>query len=231
VCTTYLRHEFDLSAFPTFARRCRQAEVGCSDICPQLRSATTPFPGRASFCLVGACAPIRGMPTPRRASVGCMPKARACVAQDLVQAAHWSLKAAQQGNALAQVNLGIAYQNGEGVEQDFTEAAKWLRKAADQGNAHPQANLCWLYANGRGWRRTTRRPSCGRPWRSRGGGGRNSRARRQGSRYVSCQDDACSDRRGAAIGAPTVSEVMGSTRGCDPGSILSGGAGFPHRQH
>jgi uncharacterized protein len=79
---------------------------------------------------------------------GCQRPGR--VPQDLVQAVHWSLKAAQQGNALAQVILGIAYQNAEGVERDFTEAAKWLRKAADQGNASAQANLCWLYANGRG---------------------------------------------------------------------------------
>ena len=30
------------------------------------------------------------------------------VQQDFVQAVHWSLKAAQQGNVYAQVNLGIA---------------------------------------------------------------------------------------------------------------------------
>jgi TPR repeat protein len=46
--------------------------------------------------------------------------------------------------------LGIAYQNGQGVEPDFTEAAKWLRKAADQGDAYAQVNVGWLYANGQG---------------------------------------------------------------------------------
>ena len=75
---------------------------------------------------------------------------RARVPQDFVQAVQWSLKAAQQGNIEAQLNVGLAYQNGDGVEGNFVEAAKWLRQAANQGNTVAQANLGWLYANGRG---------------------------------------------------------------------------------
>ena len=42
-------------------------------------------------------------------------------------------KAAEQGDAEAQNNLGRCYVKGDGVEKDEKEAAEWLRKAADQG--------------------------------------------------------------------------------------------------
>ena len=44
---------------------------------------------------------------------------------DDAEAAQWFLKAAQQGNVRAQVNLGLMYLRGEGVAQDDVEAAKW----------------------------------------------------------------------------------------------------------
>jgi TPR repeat protein len=46
----------------------------------------------------------------------------------------WYRKAADQGYAAAQYNLGVCYDNGGGVVQDKAEAVKWYRKAADQGN-------------------------------------------------------------------------------------------------
>lgn len=42
---------------------------------------------------------------------------------------------ADQGDAAAQYNLGIMYDNGQGVAQDYGAAVKWYRKAADQGDA------------------------------------------------------------------------------------------------
>ena len=51
------------------------------------------------------------------------------------------LKAAKQGDAEAQYNLGVCYRNGYGVEKNPAEAVKWLRKAADQGDAQAQAIL------------------------------------------------------------------------------------------
>ena len=42
---------------------------------------------------------------------------------------------AEQGDATAQVNLGVRYANGRGVPQDDTEAVRWYRLAADQGYA------------------------------------------------------------------------------------------------
>ena len=44
-------------------------------------------------------------------------------------------KAAEQGDASAQSNLGVMYENGEGVAKDYKKAVYWLRKAADQGFA------------------------------------------------------------------------------------------------
>ena len=57
------------------------------------------------------------------------------VKQDYVAAAQWYRKAAEQGNAPAQSNLGIMYENGRGVEKDPAQAVEWYRKAAEQGFA------------------------------------------------------------------------------------------------
>ena len=57
---------------------------------------------------------------------------------------------ADQGDALAQLNLGLMYSTGEGVPQDYVEAVKWTRKAADQGLAQAQFNLGVMYSKGQG---------------------------------------------------------------------------------
>ena len=57
---------------------------------------------------------------------------------------------ADQGLADAQYNLGIMYDNGEGVVEDDAEAVRWYRLAADQGLADAQYNLGWMYADGEG---------------------------------------------------------------------------------
>ena len=66
------------------------------------------------------------------------------------EAARLYKKAAEQGHALAQNDLGYCYQHGEGVPQDKVEAANWYRKAADQGNTRAQCNLGWCYDHGEG---------------------------------------------------------------------------------
>ncbi|MCG3770643.1 MAG: Secretory immunoglobulin A-binding protein EsiB [Nitrosomonadaceae bacterium] len=45
---------------------------------------------------------------------------------------------AEQGNAKAQSNLGVMYNNGQGVTQDYKEAVKWYGLAAAQGDASAQ---------------------------------------------------------------------------------------------
>jgi TPR repeat protein len=57
---------------------------------------------------------------------------------------------AQQGNALAQYNLGLMYFHGLGVVRDYREAVKWYRLAAQQGNPIAQYNLGMMYFNGLG---------------------------------------------------------------------------------
>ncbi len=59
-------------------------------------------------------------------------------------------KAAEQGDARAQVDLGVAYAKGEGVPKDEKQAVDWYRKAAEQGDAGAQCNLGILCANGIG---------------------------------------------------------------------------------
>ena len=59
-------------------------------------------------------------------------------------------KAADQGVASAQYNLGGMYYRGEGVAQDYTQALFWYRKAADQGDAYAQYNLGGMYDRGEG---------------------------------------------------------------------------------
>jgi TPR repeat protein len=48
-------------------------------------------------------------------------------------------KAAEQGDADAQFNLGWMYADGQGVLQDFKTAVTWYRQAAEQGHACPCA--------------------------------------------------------------------------------------------
>jgi TPR repeat protein len=57
---------------------------------------------------------------------------------------------AEQGDALAQYNLGILYRKGRGVPQDDVQARQWYAKAAAQGQAKAQFNLGTLYFNGEG---------------------------------------------------------------------------------
>ncbi len=57
---------------------------------------------------------------------------------------------AEQGNAVAQHELGVMYRKGEGVRLDYASAATWFRKAAAQGLAEAQNNLGGMYANGLG---------------------------------------------------------------------------------
>jgi TPR repeat protein len=59
-------------------------------------------------------------------------------------------KAAEQGYPMAEYNLGLMYENGEGVAKDYAEAAVWFRKAAEQGNALAQNSLGTMYAYGQG---------------------------------------------------------------------------------
>jgi uncharacterized protein len=60
------------------------------------------------------------------------------------------LPLAQQGDAEAQLYLGMLYQEGNGIPQDYAEAAKWYRRAAEQGKVLAQWALAALYNDGHG---------------------------------------------------------------------------------
>ena len=55
--------------------------------------------------------------------------AAAYARQDYALAVQWYRKAADQGNADAQFNLGVMYANGQGVLQDYVTAHKWFNLA------------------------------------------------------------------------------------------------------
>ena len=59
-------------------------------------------------------------------------------------------QAADQGDAEAQYNLGVIYNNGEGVPKDDAEAVRWFQLAAEQGYAKAQFELGYKYRWGQG---------------------------------------------------------------------------------
>jgi TonB family protein len=71
-------------------------------------------------------------------------------ANNLLAAATQFHRAADQGYAAAQYNLGVMYQNGQGVSQAFTQGVARYRQGADQGNAEAQNNLGTMYDMGQG---------------------------------------------------------------------------------
>ena len=57
---------------------------------------------------------------------------------------------AEQGDAQAQIYMGLLYERGKGVPQDYAESVKWYRLAAEQGKADAQYYLGNMYRNGNG---------------------------------------------------------------------------------
>ena len=71
-------------------------------------------------------------------------------AVDHVEAVKWVRKAAEQGFARAQYDLGFMYEFGTGVERSNEKAAEWYLKAAEQGYARAQFWLGYMYEYGTG---------------------------------------------------------------------------------
>jgi TPR repeat protein len=63
------------------------------------------------------------------------------VPQDGKEAIKWYRLAVDQGDTSAQYNLGLMYDNGEGVPEDDEEAVKWYRLAAKRGVIAAQDRL------------------------------------------------------------------------------------------
>ncbi len=72
------------------------------------------------------------------------------VRRDVRQAIAWMERAAKQGFARAQNDLGHIYETGDGVPRNPIKALSWYRLAADQGWSLAQVNLGRVYERGIG---------------------------------------------------------------------------------
>jgi len=96
------------------------------------------------LALVGVLSPGKGLAGPLEDA------AAAYVRKDYATALSVWRPLAALGNAAAQFNLGLMYDNGQGVARDYAEAVKWYSLAAAQGDAQAQYNLGYMYDNGQG---------------------------------------------------------------------------------
>ena len=79
--------------------------------------------------------------------------------QDYAKALEAYLKAAEQGDADAQAQLGRMYMDGLGVEQNAEKAMDWNMRAAEQGNAQGQEQIGQMYYLGIGVTKSTEEAS------------------------------------------------------------------------
>lgn len=63
------------------------------------------------------------------------------VSQDYATAVQWYRLAAEQGNATAQLNLGVMYAEGRGVAHDHVLAHMWFNLATARGNEKAAKNM------------------------------------------------------------------------------------------
>ena len=68
-------------------------------------------------------------------------------------ASHRYIKAAEQGDADSELNLGYAYQTGSGIKKSEKEAAKLIEKAAEQGIMEAEDSIGAAYLYGKGARK------------------------------------------------------------------------------
>lgn len=70
--------------------------------------------------------------------------------ENYVKAASFFRKAADKGNMIGQLNLGICYMDGTGVEMNPTEAVQWYKASGKQGCTRAQVQLGTCYYHGIG---------------------------------------------------------------------------------
>lgn len=74
----------------------------------------------------------------------------ATLSQDYKKAYELLKPMAKKGNVIAQYNLGVMYETGDGIPQNHKAASKWFRLAAEKGHAKAQNNLGNAYLTGEG---------------------------------------------------------------------------------
>ncbi|NNJ95449.1 MAG: sel1 repeat family protein, partial [Halobacteria archaeon] len=62
---------------------------------------------------------------------------------------YW-LPLAEQGDPNAQLNIGLMYDTGRGLDNDAGQAVYWYRQSAENGLAAAQFNLGLMYRDGQG---------------------------------------------------------------------------------
>jgi thiol-disulfide isomerase/thioredoxin len=70
--------------------------------------------------------------------------------KNFTNAFNWIQKAAEQGNAMAQANLGYMYVRGIGTQEDDQQGFNWFLKSANQGNVDACNSLAIMYSHGVG---------------------------------------------------------------------------------
>ena len=100
----------------------------------------------ASACLTIG---LTGSPAVQAQDAATIPPAAQESAPDL----QTLLALANQGHPVAQFNLGVKYDFGQGVDKDPAQAIHWYRLAAAQGHGGAQFNLGGMYFEGLGVKR------------------------------------------------------------------------------
>jgi len=72
------------------------------------------------------------------------------VPPDVTEGVRWYRMAAEQGNVMAQLALGVMYADGRSSGQDGTDAERWFRRAVAQGVDRAQYDFRVVYADDRG---------------------------------------------------------------------------------
>ena len=83
------------------------------------------------------------------------------VPQNYKKALKWYTLSAEQGNKVAQYNLGVMYSFGLGVIPDYKTALKWYNLSSEQRYALAQYNLGKLYYLVMALKRIWLMPICG----------------------------------------------------------------------
>lgn len=73
--------------------------------------------------------------------------------QDFKNAVPLIRQAAEKGNAEAQYNYGICFQQGVEVVRDDSSANSWFLQSAKQGWKDAQFKIAYSFAKGRGWKK------------------------------------------------------------------------------
>jgi TPR repeat protein len=63
------------------------------------------------------------------------------VPRDYLEAAKWAQRAAEQGYARAQTDLGFLYEQGRGVSLDYVSAYMWYESAAAGGDERARGRI------------------------------------------------------------------------------------------